>query len=632
MADTCGWAGTVLIIDLSKGKITRVPTSHYLLEEFIGGVGLNAKIFWELGCPEVDAFSPENPLIFSAGPLTGIYGPFGRAEVCTISPQCYPQELFSYSSVGGMFPAELKYAGYDGIVVLGKSDKPVYISIRDKEVEIKSAADLWGTDTFQAQQALLRHEPASSTLVIGPAGENRSRIAVILNETKFAAGMGGFGGVMGSKNLKAITVKGTGSVRIASPKDVLALAGAIAKENKRVRQRTSFKLPYMAPEATKKLFNDNYYVKQTGCFGCPNQCASVHYLPGTGMCACSCGDWQYSPMFSNAPKDIWEANVLLQKLGINTSDVLAGMPLIMQLAYKAGTITTKEITGVMNLPAPGWLGGTATDHEFLNSLLNKVAGGEEPYAGGTARFIEHFGKRLPRGKELVYQQNELYTARGYSFHHLDNLGSALHWAMDVRDPVDSCHEYKNSSPEALKHFGMPQYDSYQIMDTAKTRYEDVERLTKWVQENQCLKNSLPVCEFWSSMSSFFDPPQLDLRIFMSNMFTAVTGVNMDTERLSKVGERIWNLRRAIMVKRENRVRQDDTINEPYFEKAIICYMGSALGHKNGPIDKPKFEALKDRYYQLVGWDVKTGWPTRGKLESLGLKEVADGLAGSGRLP
>ena len=108
--------------------------------------------------------------------------------------------------------------------------------------------------------------------------------------------------------------------------------------------------------------------------------------------------------------------------------------------------------------------------------------------------------------------------------------------------------------------------------------------------------------------------------------------NIDTDMLAKAGERIWNLRRAIMVKRENRTRDDDILNEPYFEKAITCQMGSALGLKNGPIDRIKFEALKDRYYELRGWDVKSGWPTRTKLETLGLKDVADQLASSGKLP
>ena len=116
------------------------------------------------------------------------------------------------------------------------------------------------------------------------------------------------------------------------------------------------------------------------------------------------------------------------------------------------------------------------------------------------------------------------------------------------------------------------------------------------------------------------------------MLSAVTGVDIDTESLAKAGERIWNLRRAIMVLREDRTREDDTLNQPYFEKAVTCYAGTALGQKSGPIDKARFEAIKDRYYKLRGWDVESGRPTRARLEALGLKDVADRLAGSGKLP
>ncbi len=156
MAKMNGWAGTVLHVDLTDGRITKVPTSEYEPENYIGGMGLNFKIFWDLGCPKVAAFDPENPLIVSSGPLTGLPGPFSRAEVCSISPQAYPEELFTYSGFGGKWPAELKYAGYDGVVVVGKAQAPVYISILDDEVEIKDADHLWGLDTYENRN---KHEP-----------------------------------------------------------------------------------------------------------------------------------------------------------------------------------------------------------------------------------------------------------------------------------------------------------------------------------------------------------------------------------------------------------------------------------------------------------------------------------------
>jgi aldehyde:ferredoxin oxidoreductase len=634
MAITFGWAGTVLFVDLSSGKVTKVATTDYRPEEFIGGLGLNTRIFWDLGCPEVAAYHHDNPLIISNGPLTGIYGPFGKGLICSISPQGYPRELFTYSSFGGRFSTELKHAGYDALVILGKSADPVYLSIRDEDVSIKNADNLWGVDAFETQQALLSNETGASTLVIGPAGENLSRISVILTETNSAAGQGGFGAVMGSKNLKAIAVRGTGAVPVARVHDVVQLTSVITEENNGNAGQMGriFRTPYGSPQEIQEIFVNRYYVKQHGCYGCPQQCQSVNYIPGIGLSGSKCANWGWSPLFSDAPRDIWQANVSMQKLGINSFDMTNGIPLLLQLAYQAGMLLTREIEEDIGLPATQWLGGTATEHEFLEVLFNKVANGETPYSEGTPRFAEYFRQRLPHGEELMSLQEELYTAHGNAYHHVDNLGSALHWATDSRDPLGSTHEYKDPPQEIMAHFGLPPYSGYQLLDTSKTVYEGAERVTAWVQENQCLKNSLTVCEFWSHVKSFYKPPELDLRVVESRLFSAVTGIDMDVEQLARAGERIWNLRRAVMVKREDRSRKDDVLNEPYFEKAITCYGGSMLGKKNGPIDRAKFEALKDRYYELRGWDVKTGWPKRAKLEELGLKDVADELAGLGKLP
>jgi aldehyde:ferredoxin oxidoreductase len=265
-----------------------------------------------------------------------------------------------------MFPAEMKHAGYDGIVVLGKAENPVYLSIHDEDVEIKDANDLWGVETFEAQRVLMTDEPEASVLVIGPAGENLSRIAVILNETKFAAGQGGFGAVMGSKNLKAIAVRGTGVVAVARPDKVLELTRAVMEENKKMHWlRLMFRTPYTAPQETKDVFARRYFKKHYGCYGCPLQCHSIHDVPGIGLSGVSCGNWLWAPTFSVDPKEIWEATVLSQRLGINTLEGMIALPFLLTLSFEAGILTRQEIEDDMGLPAPKWLGGTATSHEFL---------------------------------------------------------------------------------------------------------------------------------------------------------------------------------------------------------------------------------------------------------------------------
>jgi aldehyde:ferredoxin oxidoreductase len=628
MDKSYGWAGNVLHVDLTTEKVEKIPTSDYKPEEFIGGVGLNARIFWELGCPEVGAYDPDNPLIISAGPLTGIYGPFGRAEVGSISPQCYPEELFTYSGFGGMFPAEMKYAGYDSIFITGKAEKPVYLSIVDKEVKIKDARELWGMDTFETQEKLLADESRSSNLVIGPAGENLSRIAVILNETECAAGQGGFGAVIGSKNLKAISAKGTGGINIADPNSLMDLTKLIVEENKKNWIASAFRGPFAASSEIQEIFVDRYYKKQYGCYGCPHQCRSIHEITGIGRGGISCanGCWW---VYSTKPEDIWETNILSQRLGINTFETVMHMPYILLQSYTQGILKTDDVRNIFNLPVPPWLGGMDSNHDFLTVLLGKIAGGEQPYSEGTVRFFEYFEDKLDYGSELMASCEEFSTARGYAYHFVSNLGSALHWAVDTRDPYNSSHDYLNMNAEnpqihneAMEHFGLPASEQHQIADISKTDYQRVEKVTAWVQDNQSLKNSLPVCEWFSFPNNFHNSSEMDLRVFESKMLSAVTGLDIDTSSLATKGERITNLLRAIMVKRENRTRENDTLNEPYFKKAISG---------TGPIDKEKFEQLKDRFYQLRGWDVRTGQPMRTKLEELGLGDVANDLANIGRL-
>ena len=631
MKKSYGWAGKILHVDLTNGKVEKIPTSDYKPEEFIGGVGLNAKIFWELGCPEVGAYDPDNPLIISAGPLTGIYGPFGRAEVGSISPQCYPEELFTYSGFGGMFPAEMKYAGYDSIFITGKAKKPVYLSIVDDEVKVKDASELWGMDTFDSQQKLMIDEPGSSNLVIGPAGENLSRMAVILNETECAAGQGGFGAVMGSKNLKAISVKGTGCINVADPGALMDLIKLIVKENKKNFVAPWFRGPYAASQEIRDIFINNYYKKQTGCYGCPHQCHSIHEIKGIGRGGLSCinGAWWY---FSDKPEDMWEAHILSQRLGINVHEIILGIPYVLREARDRGVLTSDNIRDDLSLPVPSWLGGTYSNNEFLTVLLGKFSDGEKPYSEGTSRFFAYYRDKLEYGRELMKVCDEYFTIRGYAVHWVASLGSALHWAVDSRDPFDSSHDYFNMSPnlgdEVMEHFGIPVFEQNQILDMSTTDYQIAEKATAWVQDNQSLKNSLPVCEWFSFPYNFYDSPEMDLRVFESRLLAAVTGIDMDISSLADAGERITNLLRAIMVKRENRSRVNDTLNDPYFKKAINVSM---YGMQLGPIDREKFEQLKDRFYRLRGWDVGTGQPTRNKLEELGLGDVADELVKVGRL-
>ncbi len=630
MTASYGWAGKVLWADLTDRKVTVVPTSDFEPEKYIGGVGLNSRIFWELGCPKVDAFHPDNPLILSNGPLAGASGPFSRATISSIAPQAYPDELFTYSGCGSRFPAELKYSGYDAVVVVGKADSPVYLAIDNEDATIKDASALWGLDAFATQQALLNDHPQACAHVIGPAGENLSPTAIIITETSGAAGNGGYGAVMGSKNLKAIVTRGTGRLNVARPDAFMEAiqerkaAGEWVAGPNIAWGRTPNCSPYLG-----KTLKERHMVKLTGCYGCPYQCHGVFDIPGIGKGAQMCADCWYGYYNPESVEGLWDANIMSQKLGINNFELLGMMGFIRSLVGK--DVLKKEDVGLSSIPmldgrSEPEYGNQEAHHAFLEEFLGGIADGTNIFSKGLARAAEALG---PEAMAVYYTIN---PAWGNMKHHIKGIGEALHWATDNRDPMNSCQDYNRgpamglgNNKEIADWFGVP--GGYLAAVTGgkdQNIYEDIEKETIWVQHHQSVKNALHICELASPPGQHFHPPEMDIRIYESRLLSTVTGIDYSVEKLWEAGERIYNMRRAIMVLREDRHRDDDTLAPIWFEEAIP-------GSLSEPLDKKKWEVVKDRFYALRGWDVGTGQPTRAKLESLGMKSVADGLEGAGKL-
>jgi aldehyde:ferredoxin oxidoreductase len=631
MAELCGWAGLVLWVDLTSGKINKIPTAEYEPEKFVGGLGLNTKVFWIRGCPKIAAFDPENPLLVSVGPLTGVVGPFSRGTISSISPQSYPEELFSYSSFGGKWPAQLKYAGYDGLVVTGKASKPVYLSIEDADIQINDATHLWGVDTWATGEALLSKDMKAESLCIGPAAENLSRIAPVMTRTGNTAGQGGFGAVMGAKNLKAIRLKGTGAIRIARPDELLRLIKLMAEEKSVGGSdlMPDLRKPLVGNPARDELVK-KYRTRFSGCYGCPYQCMATYKVPKLGTGAASCAQWVYGAYDHEDAESIWEANVLMQKLGFENYSIEAILS-FLYLCRKEGILTENDFQG-LGIPLCKFLGGKATGHEVLTSLLYAMAEGRSIFSNGLPRAIKHFNK------EAFQIYRSLYTAHGYSIHHHETVGGALHWALDTRDTSPSAADEMAFmfAPHVAQYFGVVGGESTRNQPD-NTTYQGNERNVAFSVKHQMLRNSLTWCEWHSGPTSFFKPPEMDIRTLESKVFSAVTGVDKDVEEIWKAGEAIWNLRRAVMVKRENRTRNEDTIDDVHFEQetniATTLPLDFKFGYgvrRGGPLDRDEFEAMKSRYYELGGWDVNTGRPTRAKLEELGLKDVAYELAGAGK--
>jgi len=619
-----GWIGKILRVNLTDQRMEEVDTMRYA-KRFIGGRGVAAGIAWEELQPGIDAFDPENKLIIMTGPLNGTLAPTsgGRITFAGIAPQAYPKPHYTRSNMGGYFGAELKYAGYDGLIVEGRASKPVYLWIKDGEAEIRDASKLWGLDTFTTQKKLIKeHGEGVQTVCIGPAGENLVRIACVQHGIENAAGQGGFGAVMGSKNLKAITVKGSGGVPIAKPEEFIELckyANKVAHtpeeppEDRVLRRKACGMSCSLLGCGANGL---NIYKKVKG---------KVHPVLYTGAVQCCSPEYlKFKPWEAG-----FEAAQLADMYGINHWEIVLGFTGIGQWLNRCvekGIITEDDLGMPIDLESG----------EFWSKLLKKIA-----YKEGIGKV---FAEGVPRAADILGKGHEYlpHVAHGYETHwdgHLFNgprypywIVAALQWATDSRDPLVHCYAeeitYWTARPgapisiEQLKAIGKRLYGSELAVDP-ESNYEYKAQPTIWHQNRLAVDDSVPVCEeIFPTIYSRTSPDGFGDTALEAKLFSAATGVEVSEEELDFIGSRIYNLERAIMV-REGRTRKDDESVIPYFQKP------DRAGIR---LDVEKFRALMDEFYELRGWDPKTGWPRRETLEKLDLKDVADELEKIGKLP
>ena len=667
-----GWVGKILRVDLTTRKISETSTFDYV-PKFLGGRGLGAKICWDEVPPEVGAFDPENRIVFATGPLQGTLAPTsGRFMVLGKAPQTGPVESFTRSGVGGHFAPELKWAGYDAVIVQGKASKPVYLCITDQKAEILDATRLWGLDTYQTQQMIWKiHGPKTRIMVIGKAGENRSRIACILTDSGDASGQGGFGGVMGSKNLKAIAVRGTGSVTVARPKDLMEIIHSV----QRLFSRKPFRGNPYQPEEKNFKYNiwgggygrgslsllqgelldlcsdpsSGYSQSPDGCFACPVSCRShvkgPDIINGVAFCAQS---YMYLESMVHQPekgysKVTWQAAKLADLLGINAYDLMAIIPWLSD-CYREKLIT-EEGTGLPLKEIGSW--------KFISTLLQKMANREgfgDLLAEGGQRAAAKLGGKAEKLSQMYYPRTGKFA--GYREHWV-YLGGfptgyavpalALMWVLDNRDAMVS-HSFISmlwgaafavgqnaltAVPEKIipvlkpvmkAVYGSEKAAEFVQQDGKGLNWKWAAPVVKRYHEHSLLKDSYIVCDilfpylFNANSADHVGDTGLE-----SRLYSAVTGEEMNEEESYRKGEMLSTLERALAV-RDGRTRQDDLLHTIYFEKE------DAGGRKYLRED---LERSKSEYYKLMGWDVKSGTPTRSTLERLELKDVAEGL---GRKP
>ncbi|MEM2227157.1 MAG: aldehyde ferredoxin oxidoreductase family protein [Candidatus Bathyarchaeia archaeon] len=629
---TFGWIGKILRVDLSDGIIKSEGLSEEAKLSYIGGRGLNAKILFEELDPGADPLGPENVLVFSTGPLVGTMFGGGRFHVSAKSPL---SGIIGDGNGGGHWGPELKFAGYDGIIIKGKAERPTYLLIEDGRAELRDAGRLWGKTTWETEELIKRElgDRRLQIVSIGPAGEKLVKYAQVICNMSRSAGRGGMGAVMGSKNLKAIAVRGTGGIKLADPQKLMDMFSKVNEKLKPVYEEAwmvkgrpncvwtsigSNATVYSAygtlgtrnyqsgefegiREISAELFREKYAVKPRGCHGCVVNC-SQYYEIKDGPYAGTYGDaFETTQILCLGARlgirdleAILMLHSLTDQLGLEVIDLCGAIGFAME-CYQRGILTERDADGL----SLSW-----GDPEVVKTLIKKIAK-REGIGDLLAEGVRHIASKLGRGSEAFAMH-----AKGLSFHGADYRGYQA-WALS--HAVSSCgSQHMRALP--FGEAGMPPDKAERIFGSRaaadRLTPEGKGPMVAWYEDFRAVADSLVTCKFF---------PKVDEGAFdyLAAVLNAVTGLRMTGNELRKVGERVINIERCFNIKHAGLSRKDDTLPRRMLEEP--------LRGKGSEGQVVRLEPMLDQYYEARGWDVKTGIPKRAKLEELGLREAADEL-------
>ncbi len=639
-----GYAGKILVIDLSRGSSHELPTSDYA-EKFIGGRGFAVKLFSELVPPGIAAYDPGNCLICATGPVTGFFGLAGcRWIMCGKSPSRQP-EMFSYGNLGGKWGSSLKYAGYDALAVTGKSEQPVYLYIHDGKVETRNGSHLWGLTTFDTQEKLSGELGNSvSILTIGPAAENLVVFATALAD-RGASASGGMGSIMGSKNLKAIVVAGDTRPEAADTDTLKEISDYV----KSIRASTfNAPSPWAIPGVT---VTEN-------CFGCGIGCSRQSYRTEDGrqyksFCQAGTIYGMEAMKFYGERNDVpLLATRLCDAYGLDTS---VTQPLITWLieCFREGIISEDE-TGL-----PFSLVGSS---EFIESFFHCISSREgfgDVLARGTLSAAETLGDKA---LGLVRKYLAARTNEGRDYDPRLILTTALLLATEPRKPVSQLHGISGNTLISWCTWQRDSTEGFLTTDDLRTlaerfwggekavdfsTYDGKALAAKKVQDRAYGQESLILCDVhWPMQVTAENAPEGHAGdpSLESRLYSAITGSKTTEEELYFAGERIFNLQRAVLLQDGWDGRNDDTVLDYYFteplKKGDVFFSpdgiipgsgGKLISRLGSALDRDGYNKMLDEYYQLRGWDSDSGLPNASKLNELGLSEIVPALEKQGLL-
>ena len=628
-----GLAGKNLEINLSNGSIKITETDPKLQDTYLGGRGIGTKLFWDRISPETNPFSEKNDLIFSAGVLTGTMAPSAnRTAVLTRSPQT---NLLNYSILGGFWGSELKHAGFDNLIISGKTSQPVYVYINNDNIELRNAKHLWGKNVSTTNN-IIRNELALNNIqiaCIGPAGENKVNAASIEHGSGSGASRGGVGAVMGDKGLKAIAVYGDKDIHIARPAEFGNLCQKVLDRTDQARNYwdkwpeevgtwllgdgvSGYYDKMMSFDDITGFLEDflaAYEVRAGTCANCGISCKTVVALPDGSYTTVKCQSY-FNFMLACKIRDLefsLKCYQLCENYGLDVISTASCLAFAIEL-YQQGILKKADTEGIRL----DW-----GDPDVAFDMIEKIAlrkGIGAILAGGVYEAAQHIGKGA---ESLVHHLKKLEPIFYDNYDPTSALRSSISDKPDMTrtegfvaaEGLEFSRAFKEdyirsgffSYPEKLQKIFLD--DSINL----NTEYEKIVPFTSWDADKNNLADCSGLCIFWTGFWRY-NPINLEDHISLINY---ALGIELDEARAMIIARRTGALTRAYNVMAGIR-RKDDTVPEKYFRVAPEPPQTA--------LNREKFDQMIDYYYKLRGW-TKDGIPSADELDRLDLGFVKNEL-------
>ena len=630
MKQSFGWSGQILRVDLSNRRIRTEPTEPYS-KQVLGGRGIGQLILFHELDPNADPLGPDNKVILSAGPLVGTSVPAsGRLSVDWKNVQTGG---VGSANLGGHFAPELKYAGFDSIVIEGKADKPVVLFIQDGKAQLLDASSIWGKTTWETEDALRKQlkEPKLRVACIGPAGENLVKGACLIADRSRAAGRGGVGAALGAKKLKAIAVRGRQPIYVYDSKGFMEQVNKCFRKIKASERMNGYCIggtqtfavdsgvrnhqedSWPADKFAKigwKVFRDKFEVRRVACFNCPVYCGHFHRVK-EGPYAGTEGEGVEANTLRglgtnldiDSPEAILKGQILCNQLGLDVDFAAATLGWAFE-SYQRGLLSTSDTGGLEltwgNADAALKLIEQICYRQALGALLAEgVKRASDTVGGGSEQWAFHI-----KGADL----NE------------GRMRSDKAWALGIAVATRGGGHLEGAPfvglilPQLTPEKSLALFGVADIGDI--TTYDNKARVVFWQEKVKTIIDCMGICSFFSQGEDLNINDPDDLAV----LFSTATGVDIPSDELLRIGQRIHNIGKAFNTLHTNFSRKDDFPPIRYMTEPI-----KSGPYANQVLSENEWNRMLDEYYTLEGWDPATGQQTEAGLLALGLSSVAEKL-------